>query len=228
VLGVDVSKCVTFKVTVNMTIEGLTGQAGVMTFAQWNALSITNTAILKSNEKPDLTATVVNPLKATVDPKIYKTVDSPLRHVGETVVFTVTVTNEGTANATDVVVTDVIHPRLESVTLATSKGTTSYDPATRKWTVVVGVLAPKEMVTVVITGVTAKVPGDELPYQITNTAVVGFKEGASRESNKVIVDVVHHFPGEIPEPGTWLLLGSGLAGLAGYAQMRTRARRRKQ
>jgi len=57
--------------------------------------------------------------------------------------------------------------------------------------------------------------------------VVAFKEGGARQSNIVTVDVVS-FPSDIPEPGTWLLLGSGLAGLAGYAQMRTRARRRKQ
>jgi uncharacterized repeat protein (TIGR01451 family) len=198
-----------------------------MTFAQWNTLSITNTATLKCNEKGDLTDTVVNSLKATVDPKIYKTVNSPVRSMGETVVFTITVTNEGTANATDVVLTDVIHPKLENVTLTSTKGTTSYDPATRKWTVVVGVLAPKETVTIVIKGVAVRVPTAELPYQITNAAVVGFKEGAARESNKVTVDVVYT-PPQIPEPGTWLLLGSGLAGLAGYAQMRTRSRRRKQ
>ncbi len=228
VLGPGMSTCVTFEVTVNMTIEGLTGQAAVMTFAEWNALSITNTATLKNDQVGDKAATVVNPLKATVDPKIYKSVNSPIRHMGESVVFTVTVTNEGTANATDVVLSDVIHPKLEGVTLTSTKGTASYDPATRKWTVTVGLLAPNETVTVVIKGVTARVPPAELPYQITNTAVVGFKEGASRESNQVIVDVVYYSPGEIPEPGTWLLLGSGLAGLAGYAQMRTRSRRRKQ
>ena len=224
VLGLDPAKCVTFEVKVNMTIEGLTGQAGVMTFAQWNTLSITNTATLKSNEKGDLTDTVVNPLKATVDPKIYKTVNAPIRHIGESVVFTVTVTNEGTANATDVVLTDTIHPMLEGVTLSTTKGTTSYDPATRMWTVSVGVLAPQETVAVVIKG---KAANGKTPYQITNSAVVAFKEGAARQSNIVTVDVVS-FPSDIPEPGTWLLLGSGLAGLAGYAQMRTRARRRKQ
>ena len=226
VLAPAASTCVTFEVTVNMTIEGLTGQ--VMTFAQWNELSITNTATLKNEQVGDKTATAVNPLKATVDPKIYKTVNSPVRHMGETVVFTVTVTNQGTANANDVVLTDVIHPKLEGVTLTSTKGETSYDPATRKWTVTVGLLAPNETVTVVIQGLTVRVPASELPYQITNSAVVAFKEGAARESNQVTVDVVYHAPGEIPEPGTWLLLGSGLAGLAGFAQMRMRSRRRKQ
>ena len=223
-LEIELTKCVTFEVTVNMTVEGLTGQAGVMTFAQWNSLSITNTAVLKCNEVGDKTATVVNPLVATVDPKIYKTVNEPIRHVGETIVFTVKVTNEGTANATDVVVTDMIHPMLVEVTVSSSKGTTSYDPATRGWTVNVGVLAPQETVTVTITG---KAASGKTPYQITNSAVVGFKEGESRQSNIVTVDVVS-FPSDIPEPGTWLLLGSGLAGLAGYARTRTRARRRKQ
>ena len=226
VLAPAASTCVTFEVTVNMTIEGLTGQ--VMTFAQWNELSITNTATLKNDQVGDKTRTFVNPLKATVDPKIYKSVDSPIRHMGETVVFTVTVTNDGTANATDVVLTDVIHPKLEGVTLTSTKGTASYDPATRKWTVVVGLLAPNETGTVVIKGVTARVPAAELPYQITNAAVVAFKEGAARESNQVTVDVVYYGPGEIPEASTWVLLGSGLAGLAGYAQMRMRSRRRKQ
>jgi uncharacterized repeat protein (TIGR01451 family) len=228
VLGPGASACVTFEVTVNMTIEGLTGQAAVMTFAQWNELSITNTATLKSDQVGDKTATVVNPLKATVDPKIYKSVNAPIRHVGESVVFTVTVTNDGTANATDVVLSDVIHPKLQDVTLTSTKGTASYDPATRKWTVTVGVMAPKETVTVVIKGLTVTVPAAELPYQITNSAVVAFKEGAARESNLVTVDVVAFPPGEIPEASTWLLLGSGLAGLAGYAQMRVRSRRRKQ
>jgi len=96
------------------------------------------------------------------------------------------------------------------------------------WTVNVGLLAPNETVTIVITGKTMRVEAKDLPYQITNTAQVVFREGAPRNSNEVIVDVVYFLPGEVPEASTWLLLGSGMLGLAGYAQMRVQARRRKE
>lgn len=222
------SGCGTFEVTVNMTIVGLTGQANVaMSFAEWNALTITNSATLKTDQAADKVATASNPLNATVKPAIYKTVNTPLLHTGETAVFTVTATNTGTANATNVVISDVIHPKLENVTLTSTKGTTAYDPATRTWTVTIGTLAPGETVVIVITGQATRVPTAELPYQITNVAQFQFTEGVPRDSNEVIIDVVYFLPGEVPEPGTWLMLGSGLAGLAGYASLRLRSRRRK-
>ena len=227
-VGPDASTCVTFDVTVNMTIAGLTGQATALSFAEWNSLSIDNTATLVSDQLPDLTAAVSNPLNATVDPAIYKSASQSVMHTGETLVFTVTVTNRGTANANDVIITDGIHPKLENVTLSSTKGTTSYDAATRMWTVNVGLLAPNETVTVVITGQSVRVPAQELPYQITDTATVDFREGAPRNSNEVVVDVVYFQPGEVPEASTWLLLGSGLAGLFGYVELRARTRRRKK
>ncbi len=228
IVGPGANACVTFAVKINMTITGLTGQATALSFSEWNALSIDNTATLRSDQLPDKTATVSNPLNATVDLAIYKAVNSPMLHTGETVVFTVVVTNRGTANANDVIITDAIHPKLVNVTLTTTKGAASYDAATRMWTVNVGLLAPGETVTVVITGTALHVEARDLPYRITNTAQVRFLEGAPRTSNEVIVDVVYFLPGEIPEASTWLLLGSGMLGLAGYAQMRVRARRRKE
>ena len=220
--------CITFDVTIPLTVEGLTGQARALSFSEWNTiLNIVNTATLKTDQVPDKTATATNTLNAVVDPAIYKTVDSPIRHMGETVVFTVTVTNRGTANANDVVITEPIDPKLEGATLTTSKGTASYNTATRVWTVNVGLLAPGETVTIVVTGKTARIADKDLPYQIGNTATVAFREGIARNSNRATVDVVYFFPGEIPEASTLLLLGSGLAGLAGYAQMRIRSRRRK-
>jgi uncharacterized repeat protein (TIGR01451 family) len=222
----DANACKTFDVTVNYTIVGLTGQAGALSFAEWSALSIDNTATLSCDERPDLTATVSNPLNATVDPAIYKSVDKARIYPRESLLFTVTVTNRGTANATNVLLTDPIHPKLENLTFTASKGTVSYDSTTRLLTVNVGVLSPAETVTINIRGRAVGAPKSELPYQITDMATVAFQEGAARNSNLVTVDVLRP-PAEIPEASTWLLMGSGLAGLAGYANMRLRARRRK-
>ena len=135
-------------------------------------------------------------------------------------------TNRGNANATEVKVTDAIPPKLVSPTFTTTKGTISYDPGTRLLTVDIGTLAPGESVSIGISGVTQQAGSEPLPYLITNFGTIYFKEGAPRQSNVVTVEV-YAPPTDIPEPGTWLLLGSGLAGLAGYAQMRVRARRKR-
>lgn len=227
-LAPDEEICGTFKVTVNLIITGLTGQANVpLSFAEWNALTIDNTAVLTADDLAPKQAKVSNPLDASVKPQIYKSAQDAIVHRYDPVVFTVTVRNDGSASATNVVVTDQIRPRLDDVTATTTKGTVAYDPATRLLTITIGELKPGEVVTITIKGKAAHVPAAELPYKITNDAVISFTEGAPRTSNLVTVQVVYMEPGEIPEPGTWLMLGTGLAGMAGYARMRVQARRRK-
>lgn len=229
VLGLDQPWCGTFQVKVNMIITGLTGQANVaLSFSEWNALSIDNTVILTADGQAPKTASVSNPLNATVDPIIFKTANKTQVHQGDPVVFTVSVRNEGNATATNVVVTDLVPTRLDAVTVAASKGTVVYDPVTRLVTLTIGQLSPNEVVTLTISGKAAYVQASETPYELNNEAVVSFTEGAPRTSNRVTVTVVYFLPGEIPEPGTWLMLGTGLAGLAGYARARVQSRRRKQ
>ncbi len=125
--------------------------------------------------------------------------------MGETVVFTVTLTNSGTANATNVVLTDVIHPKLEERLADQLQGHGHYNAATRVWTVNVGVLAPNETVTVVITGMTSacRVPpaNRALPYTITNMAMVRSRK-APRGVQRSDGGRVYFLPGEVPEPGT--------------------------
>ena len=62
-----------------------------------------------------------------------KTVSNPTPNVGDTITFTVTLSNTGPNTATNVQVTDVLPAGLTFVSATASQGT--YDSATGVWTV---------------------------------------------------------------------------------------------
>ncbi len=100
--------------------------------------AIVNGARVTSAEQPDLNpnnqsgSVTVNPVVPTTDIAVLKSFDQSAIHVGDTVVATLTVNNEGPFGATGVTVRDPIPIGMAFVSAA---GTGSYDPATGVWTV---------------------------------------------------------------------------------------------
>jgi len=158
---------------------------------------------------------------------IYKDVDQDMVHRLEDLTFTIVVTNIGQGVAEGVVLTDEISGYLEYIRINASKGTATWSNGPRMVTVEIGVMNPGEVVTITITGRVVDIPAEELPVTITNMAfVVPFGPVAPIPSNEPVVPVVYFEPGEIPEPSTVFMLGSGLLSLAGYTGLRLRRRRR--
>ena len=82
--------------------------------------------------------TANNTARATVTPQqadlaLTKTVDNPTPNVGDTITYTITLTNNGPDAATGVTVTDLLPAGLTFVSASPSQG--SYNPTTGLWTV---------------------------------------------------------------------------------------------
>src|SRR5262249_12271835 len=67
------------------------------------------------------------------DLSVAKTVSNPTPNVGDTITYTVTVTDDGPNNATGVVLQDVLPAGMNLVSATPSQG--AYDPATGVWTI---------------------------------------------------------------------------------------------
>lgn len=120
-------------------------------------------------EKPTATPTII-PTPTTVpiaDPAITKSVNKSQVQVGDSIEFTLTVTNLGSATASDVVVDDSLPSFLALEGASASRGEVSTNGSSVH--VVIGDLAPGEVVTITIS---ARVTADAVPPANVNTATV--------------------------------------------------------
>lgn len=98
--------------------------------------SITNSAMVTNPYDPDpFNNTDDDPteVEPVADLHLIKTIDNPNPNLGDTITFTVTVTNDGPNTATGVEVTDQLPPGLTFVSATPSQG--SYNNVTGVWTV---------------------------------------------------------------------------------------------
>ncbi len=106
-----------------MVITGLTGQENVaMKFSEWNAVSIDNTVTATADGLPPKTATGEQPACGDREPANLQVGGQVAGGGGRAGRLHADVRNEGTASATNIVVTDQIPPKLEGVTVTTTKG----------------------------------------------------------------------------------------------------------
>ena len=146
-----------------------------------------------------------------------KTADMQVVCPGENFVFEIAF-RAGPEDWYNVVVTDDLDPLLEILGVWTSHGTASYSG--QLVTVDVGDLSAGDTVTIRITCTVEE--GAPAGFRIDNTAQVIVERPALVFDPRDYIEVCGEF---VPEAGSLLLLGSGLAGLAGYVGLRWRGYR---
>ncbi len=130
---------------------------------------ITNTVSVASADQddpdPDNNSASVAITVQSVDLEVAKSVDEPAPNEGDTVVYTVTLTNHGPDGGTGIAVTDALPAGVSFVSAAPSRGT--YDQGSGIWSV--GSLANGVSATLILT---ATVDAGTAGTTITNTAAV--------------------------------------------------------
>jgi uncharacterized repeat protein (TIGR01451 family) len=168
------------------------------------------------------------------DPVISKTGDPSCCEPGDPVSFTITVTNVGTGNATNVVVEDTLPPELILLSVVPSKGLLTVNG--NYFQVVIGTVAPGEVVTIIIQAIVGE--GSPVDIVITNIARLESDQGPRESSFNVAIKAAGQCqtPPILPPTGQpmaepeaavslWLLAAGLLVLLFGVVlTVRTRAR----
>ncbi len=110
------------------------------------------------------------------EPVLNKTVDQPFAQIGDTVTWTVTLTNPCNIALNGVQVIDTVPPGMTIISVTTSVGTASFSGSTI--TVNIGTLAPGQTVTITI--VTTIDEGANVPFIFDNIASDGTRTATAR------------------------------------------------
>ncbi len=139
-----------------LVIEAMVASPNPLT----NTATITHSDQFDPNPDNDSAAATVTPQQA--DLALAKTTSNPTPNVGDTVTFTLTLTDNGPDSATDAQVTDLLPSGLSFVSDTASQG--SYDAASGLWTVgTVNVGSPQTLA--IVATITSANP-------VTNTAAI--------------------------------------------------------
>ncbi len=181
-------------------------QIGTLTAGQEAVLTVTgpikaagtivNTAVIRSNEADpqpqNNTSTVItvvgaNPPGALADLQVIKTVDKTRANVGDALTYTIRARNNGPANATGVVLVDMLPMGQLNITAPPVVSTGSYNMTTGIWAI--GNLAAGQEVTLQVTGVITATG------TIVNTATIGGNEADQQPGNNTSTVVTVVGPG---------------------------------